>query len=328
MFVDELTINAKAGRGGNGVVRWLRQRHRPLGGPAGGNGGKGGDVYVRAVRDLSLLSKYSGEKEFAAENGGHGQSTSRHGKDGNDLYIEVPVGSLVTNTTNGRQHELQNEGDTEKILKGGQGGLGNEYFKSSTNRSPQESTPGKAGDTGTFLIELELVVDVGFIGLPNAGKSTLLNLLTNAKSQVGDYPFTTLEPHLGDFYGYILADIPGLISGAAEGKGLGHKFLRHIKRTKMLLHVVSCENDDVIDAYQTVRTELRSYDQGITEKEEWVVLSKTDSLSPHDVENKLKELQSVSGVVHAVSMYDDSSIKEFSNYLTDTLRGGDKPATI
>lgn len=325
MFVDELSIYAKAGKGGNGVVRWLRERHRPHGGPAGGNGGKGGDVYIRAVRDLSLLSKYTGEKEFVAENGEHGHGKSRYGKDGDDLTIDVPVGSIVTDVDRNLRYELKVEGQAEKILSGGAGGLGNEYFKSSTNRSPVESTPGKKGEKGAFFIELELLVDVGLIGLPNAGKSTLLNAMTNARSRVDSYPFTTLEPHLGDLYGYLLADIPGLIEGASGGKGLGHKFLRHIRRTKMLLHCVSSEHGDILGAYKTVRNEMGKYDSEIIKKHEIIVLTKTDLSTAVEKDVALLRTQ---GEVFAVNHEDEESIKRLADHLVKTLREGEHSGTI
>lgn len=325
MFVDELTIYAKAGRGGNGVVRWLRERHRPLGGPAGGNGGKGGDVYIRAVRDLALLSKYTGEKKFVAENGEPGHEKSRHGKDGKDYTLDIPIGSIVTDIGRELRYELRVEGQTEKILRGGSGGLGNEYFKSSTNTSPKESTSGKVGEEGTFLIELELLVDVGIIGLPNAGKSTLLNAMTNAHSRVDSYPFTTLEPHLGDLRGHIIADIPGLIEGASSGKGLGYKFLRHIKRTKMLLHCVSTEHDDVVQAYRTVRKEMKDYDTEIIKKSEIIVLTKTDLND--SVDENLAKLAKC-GKVFPVSKDKPEGIKELADHLVRTLRGREDSATI
>ena len=278
MFVDELTIAAKAGDGGTGVVRWRRERYRPKGGPAGGNGGKGGDVYIRGVRDLSLLSRYTGSKEFRAQNGEDGRGNSQYGKGGDDLYIDVPVGATVTDIERRRVFTVDAEGETQRVLKGGQGGLGNEYFKSSTNRSPLNTTPGERGEEASFRIELKLLVDVGIIGLPNAGKSTLLNALTHARSKVGAYPFTTTEPHLGSLFGYILADIPGLIEGASKGKGLGHKFLRHIERTRMIFHCISLENE-VLGAYETVRKELEGYSTGLLEKKEWIILTKSD-LSP------------------------------------------------
>ena len=243
MFVDELEIYAKAGNGGNGVVRWRQEKYHPKGGPAGGDGGFGGDVYVRGVKDLNRLSKYTGNKKFIAANGSNGTNSSQHGANGGDMIIDIPVGSRVTDIERQRVFEILKEGELVKVLKGGRGGLGNEYFKSSTNTTPLESTNGTSGEEGNFLIEVALVVDVGLIGFPNAGKSTLLNSLTNAKSKIGAYPFTTLEPHLGDLYGYTIADIPGLIAGASAGKGLGHKFLRHVARTKMLLHLISLDEE-------------------------------------------------------------------------------------
>lgn len=321
MFVDELTITAKAGNGGNGVVRWLREHSRPLGGPAGGNGGRGGDVYVRAVRDLGLLARYKGEKEFRAGDGEAGMSRSRYGRSGTDCTIDVPVGSIITDLKRGYRFELGEEGATEKILSGGAGGLGNEYFKSSTNRRPEQSTMGKEGEEGEFLIELELVVDVGLIGLPNAGKSSLLNALTNATSKVGAYPFTTVEPHLGDFYGFVLADIPGLIEGASEGKGLGYKFLRHIKRTKMLVHLVSLEESDPFAVYEQVRTELGKFDPEILKKKEIIVLTKSD-LAPETARREVENIFTKKKLTtHTISILDDESIRNLSRVLSQALRG-------
>ncbi len=278
MFIDELTITAKAGRGGDGVVRWRREKSVPEGGPAGGNGGRGGDVYMRAVRDLSLLSKYTGSKEFDAQPGNPGEKRSKYGFNGEDLYIDVPVGATVTEVERERVYTFSYEGEIHKVLKGGRGGLGNEHFKSATNRAPEESTLGKRGESGTFTIVLSLIVDIGFVGFPNAGKTTMLNALTNTKAKVGSYPFTTVEPHLGELYGFILADIPGLIEGASEGKGLGHKFLKHIERTKMILHCVSLENENPLAQYNAIRSELEKFDPELLKKEEWVLLTKTDAL--------------------------------------------------
>lgn len=322
MFVDEIKIDAKAGDGGDGVVRWRQEKFTPKGGPAGGNGGKGGDVYVRAVRDLGLLSKYKGAKAFKAKNGEAGRSRSQFGKGGDDHYIDVPVGSRITDIKRMRVYELTAEGQAEKILHGGQGGLGNEYFKSSTNRSPLESTKGKIGEEGEFNVELSLVVDVGLIGLPNAGKSTLLNTLTNAMSAVGSYPFTTLEPHLGDFYGYLLADVPGLISGAAEGKGLGHKFLRHVKRTKMLLHLISLEYEDVENAYYTILNELSNYDKSLLDKEQWIILTKKDLISEDKIKDTIAAIDFNKKRVFVVSCQTGEGIKELADSLVEHLRKG------
>jgi GTPase len=280
MFVDEITITAKAGRGGDGVVRWRQEKFVDKGGPWGGNGGKGGDVYMRAVRDVALLARYTGEKAFSAEDGASGEGKSKHGKAGTDCYIDVPVGATVTDIERVRVYTFLVEGETQMVLRGGHGGLGNEHFKSATNRSPDTGTKGKKGEEGTFRVELSLIVDVGIIGFPNAGKSTLLNALTHAHSRVGAYPFTTTEPHLGDLFGHILADIPGLIEGASLGRGLGHKFLRHISRTKKILHCVSLEEEDPSRAYRTIRDELRAFDTKLTEKTEIIVLTKADLVTP------------------------------------------------
>lgn len=320
MFVDELEIYAKAGDGGDGVVRWLRLKYRPKAGPAGGNGGDGGNVYLRGVRDLSLLSKYTGAKEFVANDGESGRSESQAGKGSNDLYIDVPVGSLVTNKETKQQYEVVDDGQEILILKGGRGGLGNEYFKSSTNQTPQESTPGKPGESGSFKIELQLTADVGLVGLPNAGKSTLLNNMTNASSAIGAYPFTTLEPHLGAFYGYVLADIPGLIEGAAEGKGLGHKFLRHVKKTKMLLHLVSLESDDPIADYVTISSELETYDETLVSKDTWIVLTKSDLVSAQKVAEVEKNIDKYEKRVFVISQNSPESIKILGDELVKYLR--------
>lgn len=320
MFVDEITISAKAGDGGNGVVRWRQEKFRPKGGPAGGDGGRGGDVYVRAVKDLNYLAKYTGSKTFVAENGTAGLKKSLEGGDGDDLYIDIPVGSSVTDIERGRKFELLEEGATQKILKGGSGGYGNEHFKSSTNTTPTESTDGKSGESGEFLIEVSLIVDVGLIGLPNAGKSTLLNNLTNAKSRIGAYPFTTLEPHLGDCYGITIADIPGLIEGAAAGKGLGHKFLRHVSRTRMLLHLVSLESQNPVEEYYTIRKELSEYSEELATKEEWIILTKKDLVKQEDIISIKESLAKTENRVFVVSENDEDSIKKLRDALVGRVR--------
>jgi GTPase len=322
MFVDELTIYAKAGNGGNGVVRWNQEKFRPKGGPAGGNGGRGGDVYLRAVPDLNRLAKYTGNKKFIASGGENGREQSQWGKAGDDIYIDVPIGSTVTDIARNRVYELFEANSVEKILKGGHGGLGNEHFKSSVNRSPVETTKGGVGEDGEFLIELSLVVDVGLIGLPNAGKSTLLNAFTNASSPVGAYAFTTLEPHLGALYEYTIADIPGLIEGAASGKGLGHKFLRHVSRTKMLLHLVSLENESVKDAYQTVRNELQLFSKDILAKEEWIILTKSDLINKDILDKQRKSIDKIKNRVFVLSVETGEGVKELRDALVERLRGG------
>lgn len=320
MFVDQLTIYARAGNGGNGVVRWRHEKFKPKAGPAGGDGGRGGDVYVRAVRDVNLLAKYTGAKEFAAGHGVAGQGSSKAGKNGEDLIIDVPVGARVHDVRRDRTFELLTEGERVKILKGGGGGLGNEYFKSSVNRSPQESTQGRRGEEGEFHIELSLVVDVGLIGFPNAGKSTLLNALTNAHSKVGAYTFTTTEPHLGDLYGFIIADIPGIIEGAANGKGLGHTFLRHVTRTKMLLHVISLESADLAHDYYTIRNELSLFNKDLLNKEEWIVLTKNDLENKPSVSDFIKSIDINENRVFVLSAETGEGVKELRDALVAHLR--------
>jgi GTPase len=320
MFIDELTLHFKAGRGGDGVVRWRQEKGIEKGGPWGGNGGKGGDVYAIAVRDIGILAAYKNTKIFEAKNGESGGKALKQGKEGEDLEIKLPIGSKITNHESGHIIELLEEGQKVLLLKGGRGGLGNNHFKSSTNINPFQSTPGELGEEADFDIELLLIVDLGLIGLPNAGKSSLLNALTSAKSKVGNFPFTTLEPNLGSFYGLILADIPGLIEGASQGKGLGHKFLRHIERTKALLHCVSVENEDPLATYQVVRKELELYNEDIIKKPEVILLTKVDMVSPEEANQKLQALRSVSPEVLAVSAIDDKLLAKLGEYLTQHFK--------
>ncbi len=320
MFVDQITIYAKAGNGGDGVARWRHEKFVPNAGPAGGNGGNGGDVYIEAVRDLGLLSKYSGHPKFTAEPGEAGQNNSRHGKSGEDITIYVPVGSVVTDIERNRTYEFFVPGHRERIFKGGRGGFGNEHFKSSVNRIPQESTQGKPGEEGSLKIELTLVVDVGIIGFPNAGKSSLLNAITNAQSRVGAYPFTTLNPHLGDFYGYTLADIPGLIEGASTGKGLGHTFLRHVTRTKMLLHVISLEEENPENAYYTILNELKNYEPTLAEKETWIVLSKNDLINQDQINTVRESIDKIGKRVFVLSVLTGEGVSDLHDALVSHLR--------
>ena len=322
MFVDELKIHAKAGRGGDGVERWLHMKGKEFGGPSGGDGGRGGDVYVVGARNLNLLAKYRNKKNFNAEDGGAGGNRSLHGANGENLEILLPVGSVITNKTTNEKVFLQEEDEKILLLKGGNGGYGNEHFKSSTNQNPKETTDGKQGGEADFFIEVEIIADVGLIGLPNAGKSSLLNELTSAGAKIGDYPFTTLEPNLGEYFGYIISDIPGLIEGAAEGKGLGHKFLRHVKRTKILVHLVSLENEDVVETYKTVRKELGDFDKELLKKKEIIVLTKTDIVNDDkEIEKIIKKVQKLNKNIITLTLYDDDIVKVFRDTLIKELSG-------
>jgi GTP-binding protein len=323
-FIDELKLHIKAGKGGDGVVRWLHEKGKEFMGPAGGNGGKGADVYARAIRDIGILNNYKNLKEIEAPKGVDGGKKSMHGASGQDLYIDFPVGSIITNVDTGGKVFLDKEGDIKLLANGGRGGQGNETFKSSTNQRPEQCTPGKPGEEFDFYIEVELVADAGLIGLPNAGKSSLINELTNAKSKVGAYQFTTLEPALGDMYGYILADLPGLIEGASEGKGLGHKFLRHIKRTKMLLHCLSLESTKLVTDYKTIRKELTAYSKDLADKDEVVILTKTDVLDKKGVAEAKKKIAKYNKNILTVSILDDESLKKLRDDLIKILRSKSK----
>jgi len=319
-FVDEVTFHARAGRGGSGVARWLHEKGKEYMGPAGGNGGKGGDVYVEAVRDISILAGYRNIKVFEAEDGRDGDKKGMEGRAGEDLVIKLPVGSVVYNMDTMQSFELLKEGERVLILKGGRYGLGNEHFKSSVNQRPMQTTEGREGEEADFKIVLKLIVDAGFVGFPNAGKSSLLNALTNAKSKVAAYQFTTLEPSLGDMYGFILADIPGLIEGASEGKGLGDKFLRHISRTKMILHCISLENEDIKTAYQTIRKELENYSDDLAKKQEIIILTKTDLVDEKTLAKKVKEAKKLNPDVLYTSVINDEQVKGLKDSLVKILR--------
>lgn len=319
-FVDEVSIKAAAGKGGDGVVRWLHLKGKEKAGPAGGNGGRGGDVILEGVRDLGALASFRFMKSVRAQNGQSGSNNNKYGADGAPVILRVPVGSVAVDRSTGITHEILNEGERRVVYRGGAGGLGNAQFKSAVNQNPMDATPGKQGQSGHLDITLKLIADVGFVGYPNAGKSSLLNALTRARSKVGAYPFTTLDPHLGDFYGFLLADIPGLIEGASDGRGLGSKFLRHVERTKYIAHLVSAEQEDVVAAYRAIRDELEAFGSELTKKPEIIVLSKVDAVSPSELEEKKKALAKASGQdVLTVTILDDEQLKAFSDRLSAYL---------
>ncbi len=313
MLTDEVKINIYAGRGGDGVVAFDKVMMSL--GPTGGKGGNGGNVYFEGVSDLTALNKYKNKREHYAEdgkNGGYDRSTGRNGK---DLTLTVPVGSALHNLETGEDFEITKIEERISAAKGGIGGRGNMYFKSPENTSPQESEEGKPGENFSFIIELRLIADIGFIGLPNAGKSSLLNELTKANAKVGNYEFTTLEPNLGALDGIIIADIPGLIEGASSGKGLGIKFLKHIRRTKILVHCISLESDDLVGDYQTIRSELGNYNKELLEKKEIILLTKTDLFSKEKVEEKINQISKINKNIELVSIHDWDSLERLKNKL-------------
>ncbi len=313
MLIDDVTVRLKGGNGGPGIVGFNRTKGNL--GPTGGNGGEGGDVLLEGVNDISALLQFRFKKEFEADAGGPGTTRLRDGAHGDDLVLKVPVGTVVTNLDTGSVHELTREGEQIIVARGGYRGRGNFRFKASTNTSPTESEVGKEGEAFSFRLELKMIADAGLVGLPNAGKSSLLNALTGAHSKVGAYAFTTLEPHLGAYYGLILADVPGLIEGAAEGKGLGDKFLRHIERTRAIFHLISAESEDVLADYHTIRAELAAYNPLLSEKKEYILLTKTDVRDAPWVTKTVKTLQKVNKDVLAISVIDDATMEPLKRLL-------------
>lgn len=319
MFIDEVTLHIKAGDGGDGIVAWRHEKGIDRAGPGGGNGGNGGDVYAIGIRDIAALSRYSFEKDFSASDGERGFNKGMKGANGNDLVLEFPIGSVLKNVKTGEEFDLLNE-EKVLILKGGRGGLGNEHFKGPRNVTPKESTPGQPGEESDFFVELKLVVDMGFVGMPNAGKSSLLNALTRAKAKVGNYQFTTLTPNVGDLYGFIIADIPGIIEHASEGKGLGFKFLRHVSRTKIILHCISAEHENILDAYNLIHNELALYSKELIKKPEYILITKSDLVSPDELSQKISQLSHLHKDILVTSVIDDASIKELSDTLVKIMR--------
>lgn len=290
-LVDEAEIQVIAGNGGNGCIGFRREKFIPLGGPDGGDGGDGGSVWLVADENLNTLVDFRHQKVFRAQRGENGMGRQMYGKAGEDIEIRVPVGTAITNVdTDELIGDLTAHGDRLLVAKGGKGGLGNMHFKSSVNRSPRKATPGEEGEERTLMLELKLLADVGLLGFPNAGKSTLIRAVSAATPKVADYPFTTLYPNLGVVSvepgrSFVIADIPGLIEGAAEGAGLGALFLRHIQRTRLLLHLVEIEPLDGSDAVEQVRTierELARFDPALMDKPRWLLLNKADLLPAED----------------------------------------------
>ena len=291
-FIDEAKIDVAAGRGGNGAVSFRREKFVPRGGPDGGDGGRGGSVFAVADENTNTLVEYRFIKRYQAKNGEKGHGSDRYGAGADDIELKMPVGTLIRDIdTDETVADLTRHGQRVCLARGGKGGLGNLHFKSSVNRAPKQATPGEEGESRRLLLELKVLADVGLLGMPNAGKSTLISAVSAARPKVADYPFTTLHPNLGvvrldENHSFVMADIPGLIEGAAEGAGLGHRFLKHLSRTGLLLHVVDLAPfDETVDPAAealAIVGELRKYDAGLYDKPRWLVLNKLDMLSPEE----------------------------------------------
>jgi len=299
-FVDEARIRVQAGNGGRGCLSFRREKFVPFGGPDGGDGGHGGSVYLRAAPGINTLADFRVERTFKAKSGESGSGNDCFGRGGDDLYVSVPIGTVIRDSETGEQlGDLVREGDTLLVAHGGKGGWGNARFKTSTNRAPRQFGTGLPGEKRVLELELKVIADVGLLGLPNAGKSTLIRAVSSARPKVADYPFTTLHPNLGVVYcgehrSFVMADIPGLIEGAAEGGGLGIRFLKHLQRTRVLLHLVDMapldpEADPVKDA-RSIVAELKKFSKDLITKPRWLVINKSDLLPPDEAEKKAKAI--------------------------------------
>ncbi|MFY0629931.1 MAG: GTPase ObgE [Flavobacteriaceae bacterium] len=283
-FVDYIKVYASSGKGGRGSAHLHREKYITKGGPDGGDGGRGGHIIIRGTKNMWTLFHLKFKKHFRAVQGGDGSKSRSTGKDGEDIYIDVPLGTIIRDSeTSNILFEITEDGEERILLEGGKGGLGNWNFKSSTNQTPRYAQPGMDGLEGWYQIELKLLADVGLVGFPNAGKSTLLSVITAAKPKIADYAFTTLKPNLGivqyrDFQSFVMADIPGIIEGAAEGKGLGHRFLRHIERNSTLLFLIPADSDDINKEYEILLNELKKHNPELLDKQRLLAISKTDML--------------------------------------------------
>ncbi len=311
MLVDEITLKVQGGHGGPGKVSFRRPPNK---GPDGGNGGQGGNIIIQPTDDITALGRFSRNTQVKADNGEIGQRSTKFGHNAGDKTIVLPVGSFIECLEDGSIIEITPSTQTFIICRGGRGGLGNHEFRSSTNTTPLNAEPGEPGEKKTLRILLKLIADYGLIGLPNAGKSSLLNELTKANVKVANYPFTTLEPNLGVCNRKILADIPGLIEGAASGKGLGIKFLKHIEKTHSLLHCIAADSDDPKTDYKTIWNEMNLFDKGLREKEEIILLTKSDTVDAKEIAKKAKLFKGKK--VITVSIYDYDSIEALKRIIS------------
>jgi len=331
-FIDEAMITVQSGNGGGGCVSFRREKYVPRGGPDGGDGGKGGDIILKTTSSKRTLYQFRYKKHFKAENGEHGQGKQKAGRNGRDLIIELPPGTLVIDGSTGDLiKDLVKTGETLVILKGGRGGQGNTKFKTSTHRTPRFAQPGEPGETRTLRLELKLLADVGIIGLPNAGKSTLISAISSARPKIGDYPFTTLTPNLGVVQTdwsepFVVADIPGLIKGAHQGTGLGTKFLRHIERTRILVHLIdvsSINPDDPLNEYHTINEELAIYDQKLAKKPQLVVLNKIDLPGVHNTAEIFQSVLTDQKII-LISALTGQGIEELTSRIVQLLDSDDE----
>ncbi|MBR2141149.1 MAG: GTPase ObgE [Rickettsiales bacterium] len=328
-FIDEANIHVKAGNGGNGRIGFLRLKFRPKAGPDGGDGGRGGSIIFESDPDLNTLIDFRYTRDFKAENGENGKKYCKTGKSGEDLILKIPVGTQVFFPDNTLFCDFNKPNEKIVIAKGGNGGFGNVRFKSSTNQAPRIAYSGQNGEEFDLILRLKLLSDVGLVWLPNAGKSTFLSVATNAKPKIADYPFTTLEPKLGvaevDDFEFVIADLPGLIENASEGKGLGDRFLKHTERCTALLHLVDANSEDVVKDYKTIRKELNSGKYNIANKKEVVALTKIDTLLEEELEEKKKQLEKViGGKVFVISSVSRIGIKDVLRELAKVVKENKK----
>ena len=326
-FLDQTKIYVRSGNGGAGAVSFRREKFIPFGGPDGGDGGKGGDVWIESADGLSTLIDYRYQQHFKAATGGHGMGQNRHGAAGDSIVLKVPTGTQVLEEDKETLiADLDKPGMRILIARGGNGGFGNAYFKSSVNQAPRHANPGQPGEERTIWLRLKLIADAGLVGLPNAGKSTFLRAVSSATPKVADYPFTTLHPHLGvvtvgDSERFVMADLPGLIEGAAEGTGLGTRFLGHVERCVALVHLIDGTSEDPVAAYETVRNEIEAYGAGLDEKPEIVALNKIDALTPEEAEEKRQALSEAIGKdVRLVSGVSGAGVRDLINQIAAMLR--------
>jgi GTP-binding protein len=315
MLIDSVTIICRGGNGGNGGSTLSRTAQTSKGGPDGGNGGNGGSVYAVGSSDIRDLSEFRYKKKIVAESGVSGKAKNMYGKNAPDLEILLPVGTQITDLDSGQVFEISEVMQRLKLVAGGRGGRGNVEFKTATNQTPIHGEPGEPGQVKRLFFNLRIIADVGLIGLPNAGKSSLLKVLTNATPAIGNYPFTTLEPNIGMFGDHPIADIPGLIEGASQGKGLGIKFLKHIEKTKILVHCIDVSGEDPLLAYKTVREEFKQFSESLADKPEFILLTKIDLAEPDTTKKYLKLFQKKGLEVLTCSIYDPDSISSLKSKL-------------